>query len=119
MLHELVKQGTGAKLRYGDKKYYWDGAGVYARRKEDNCSCYYDDKIVLGNQWQLDEPTVEDVLKERGYSISLPPSDRLAFVIHRTTDLRNTGSITLQVEQKPTTAAEATRIIDFLESLNK
>lgn len=111
MLHELIKPGVPAKLKldFGaswglyrwDGEYLWDGPnkGILT-------------KILFSNDWEFDEPTVEDVLKDRGYRFF---NSSISGVWVGTDQ---DGSILL-LASKPTTATEMTRIIDFLESLNK
>lgn len=108
MLHELIKPGVTTKLKRKNAEYCWDGQVLL----RGGCTCTASEITLLDSDWQLDEPTVEDVLKERGYrffnsSISgvWVGTDRFGFI--------------LLLASKPTTATEMIRIIDFLESLNK
>lgn len=108
MLHELIKPGVPAKLKKGQDWFTWDGEDL----KSSLCTRIVYKQLLFHVDWELNEPTVEDVLKERGYRFF---NSSISGVWVGTDQ---DGSILL-LASKPTTATEMTRIIDFLESLNK
>ena len=108
MLHELIKPGVPEKLKRKNVQFIWDGQVL----RRGGCICTASEIILFDNDWQLDEPTVDGVLKERGYRFF---NSSISGVWVGTDQ---DGSILL-LASKPTTATEMTRIIDFLESLNK
>lgn len=109
MLHELVKPGIRSNIKRLNQRYLWDGNDLSFH---ESVICAHHVDVLFQSDWQLDEPTVEDVLRERGFEICdatdgqfwLGTEDELFLIL---------------LQQRPTTAAETTRIIDFLESLNK
>lgn len=62
MLHELVKNGVSAKLKRGCCTYIWNGNQLMY----DNEAVKAGNAVILDKNWELDQPTVEDVLRERG-----------------------------------------------------
>jgi len=107
MLHELVKNGVSAKLKRGCCTYIWNGNQLMY----DNEAVKAGNAVILDKNWELDQPTVEDVLRERGYCWFLSRASNYA--------IQKVGSNCplLEIKNKPTTSAEAIRIIDFIESL--
>lgn len=106
MLHELIRPGVPAKLKKGQDRFTWDGEDL----KSSLCTRISCKQFLFHVDWELDEPTVEDVLKERGWTVL---SINIGFAI------RQFGycSPELHLHKKPETVADITRIIDFLESL--
>jgi len=107
-LHELIKPDVPAKLKRSNGKHSrWDGSILFTSDGHVCSACVI---TLFDDDWQLDEPTVEDVLKERGWTVL---SINIGFAI------RQFGycSPELHLHKKPETVADITRIIDFLESL--
>lgn len=106
-LHELDLKNKNVNLKHGMMhKYQWIGGKLWIG-KEAVEVC---DWVIYSDSWSVDEPTVEDVLKERGWTVL---SINIGFAIRQF----GYGSPELHLHKKPETVADITRIIDFLESL--
>jgi len=107
-LHQLIKRGIKTNLKNCGESFQWKGYMLYRQSGEEVLAS---DSVVLGDNWQLDEPTVEDVLKERGYKYFT--SEIKGVWIGTVKD-----GFLLLLNSKPETVAEMNRILDFLETLN-
>lgn len=109
MLHELAKPGCIVLLKKDGERYTWNRSRLVDWRGKTVGTCIW---TIHDTNWELDEPTVDDVLRERGFEICDATDGQFWL---GTEDER----FLILLQQRPTTAAETTRIIDFLESLNK
>lgn len=104
-LCDIVKPGVPCLLKRCGTNFQWDGQIL----RRGNELLRTTASILFADDWQLDEPTVESVLRDRGYEQTLL-SDRCL--------IRRDGgfpSLCINPHERPTDAKQATYICDFLD----
>ena len=112
-LSELLTRGQKCKAIVtlgGHLKFRWDGWFLHPI---DAMSRADDAAKLLDERWELEEPTVDSVLKERGWQSRKCEDFPGMSIIEKNCLAR--PALILEGEIK--TPAEATRICDFLDSL--
>jgi len=112
-LCDLVKLGEACKLKLHIEKYRWDGYYVFNSKDQ---ALSASSAVIIGEHWQLDEPTVDSVCEERGYDMVHGDSSWCQ-IIKESEVSKGPWNNWIHLKHKPTTAAETNRIIDFLETL--
>lgn len=116
-LKDLVKPGVKAKVKRNNiTTCTWDGAHLW----EGFYQCVTSKCVLFNDDWELDEPTVDDVLKERGYVIEKTTdcSTQCGFTLIKKSDMCCGPNCNwLHLKTKPETVAELNRILDFMETL--
>lgn len=109
-LCDIVKPGVPCKVkRPSGSEWHWNG---YTIALSVGSPYYpYHSEIIFGDDWQLDEPTVESVLRERGYEVR--DGSRTDYKIESLTNQRH--CFMCRYENRPTTAAQITAICDLLD----
>lgn len=101
-LSDIVKEGVSSRVRWRSYHFVWGGSKLDFDTNLINTAT-----MLFSTEWENDEPTVADVLRERGYH----------------TYLYSDGSFSINSRQYSlsgppiTSSAEAVRICDFLDSL--
>lgn len=106
-LCDIVKPGVPAKVVNPELLVFAEWTG-YALRSGQGWTTVTE-SILFSDKWQLDEPTVESVLRECGYEQTLL-SDRCL--------IRRAGgfpSLCINPHERPTDAKQAKYICDFLD----
>lgn len=114
-LCDIVKPGVPCMVRNARGEcFIWDGNDITHDSKVNLSHAV----CIFANDWQLDEPTVESVLRERGYVVDLDFPIRISQVV-RELSSGNKASCrpTLYVDSVPATAELATEICDLLDRL--
>lgn len=117
-LCEIVKPGVACRvISPGGTLLDWEGHLLSSPETREGWRVGIN--VLFSNDWKSAEPTVESILKERGY-VYQPLGDRNGGprLIKATNVNKGMGVPWLNCPM-PQTTAEATRIIDFLESLPK
>ena len=106
-LCDIVKPGVPCKVRFGIRPFQWTGRDVHCNEKIILNAYDY----LFDDDWQLDEPTVESVLRERGYSL-------VEYQIRLKVCCVSSARVFLELplEKRPTTVAQVTAICDLLDS---
>lgn len=115
-LCEILKKGIQSKVkRAGTVKLEWTGYEVADPRTGRRCEA--NDIILLSDDWEIDEPTAWRILEERGWKAVHNSQTGLELWTDKMNRRSGPLSHRLFIDM-PKTAAEMTRIIDFLESLS-
>lgn len=107
-LCDIVKENIACNVKKYGTKFVWDGMCL---NYPNGNNAFVTAGTLFSNDWHLDEPTVADLLRERGYRLV---NEHMPIVAITRMD-RSDPSLYCRAVTSP---AEATRICDFLDSLH-